>query len=245
MPTAAFTNSRTAAEASSIIEQRVDEFGASLKLSVTNGEKSSVISLTGDGINQSGTVAFTGEVVFKSDLSTAGSTTINGANVTTDNLYVQKVYYRDSGDRGYFPVLSSEIDTVGTIPNTFTYVGPKDLGGRDSKLDGYMQSLELYGAPIYFGRPGFAARQDKRALMVDVTRRTIRPTTDGGHWDIGTENYPFAAAYFVDAYFEKSYLYDYGGSGANAGWSELYADGHELYWEDAGGVLYKVRLSEV
>jgi hypothetical protein len=108
-----------------------------------------------------------------------------------------------------------------------------------------MQSLELYGAPIYFGRPGFAARTDSRALMVDVTKRTIRPNADGGHWNIGTESYPFSEAHFADAYFDESHLYDYGGSGANAGWSKLYADGHELFWKDAGGILYKVRLTEV
>ena len=45
------------------------------------------IQLSADGITtQSKTIKFTGEVVFKSDLSTEGSTTINGANITTGTI---------------------------------------------------------------------------------------------------------------------------------------------------------------
>lgn len=58
-----------------------------IKLSVTNGDKSSTFTLTsGTTTLSSGTIKFNGEVVFKSDLSTAGSTTINGANITTGTI---------------------------------------------------------------------------------------------------------------------------------------------------------------
>ena len=82
----------TASEASSLIEQRVDALGASLKLSVSNGEKSSTISLTKDGVSLSSqTIQFTGQVVFKSDLSTAGSTSIDGANITTGKISADRI----------------------------------------------------------------------------------------------------------------------------------------------------------
>ena len=59
----------------------------SITLNVTNSTDSSTIQLSADGITtQSKTIKFTGEVVFKSDLSTEGSTTINGANITTGTI---------------------------------------------------------------------------------------------------------------------------------------------------------------
>ena len=59
----------------------------SITLNVTNSIDSSTIQLSANGITtQSKTIKFTGEVVFKSDLSTEGSTTINGANITTGTI---------------------------------------------------------------------------------------------------------------------------------------------------------------
>lgn len=58
-----------------------------IRLSVTNDDKSSTFTLTsGEATLSSGTIKFTGDVVFKSDLSTAGSTTINGGNITTGTI---------------------------------------------------------------------------------------------------------------------------------------------------------------
>lgn len=208
----------------------------------TTSAKSTITLYAGEGEDKveisSADITFKGFVTFES-LSTPNTTTIDGSNISTENLYVQKVYYKS--DDGYFQVLSSEIASSGTKPNTFTYVGPKDLGGRDTDLDGYMQSLELYGSPIYFGRPGYEARQDNRALRVDVWDRAIKPASDRGVWSIGTKNYPFKDAFFVDGL----YLYDDGGGVGNRGWAQLYTNGHELYWENAMGTLYRVRLSVV
>lgn len=59
----------------------------SLALQVSNDEDSATITLTGTGVTAQGqTIRFTGGVVFKSDLQTAGRTTINGANITTGTL---------------------------------------------------------------------------------------------------------------------------------------------------------------
>lgn len=243
----------TEAEAYSVITQEVDNGIATLTLETKQSEdgKTNTISLNRNGIELSAAqITLVGEVVFKSDLGENGTTSIDGGRITsgqisadridTASLRVQKVYYYDSEDKGYYSILSSEISTVGTKPNTYTYVGPKDLGGRNTAIEGYMQSLELYGAPIYFGRPGYEAREDERALVVDVKKQTIYPVESGGYWNLGGEEHPFEHVHtlFVG-------LYDDGDGIANSGMSWLYASGHELFWETAGGDIYKVRLTEV
>ena len=195
----------TAPETSALIEQRVDAFGASLKLSVANGEKSSVISLTGDGISLSGTVEFTGEVVFKSDLSTAGSTTINGANIITgtlsadvidtSELRVQEVYYYDESE-GYFSILSSKVSGY----NTRTMVGPKDI------RNGFAQYLELYGTQIYMIQSGYdlsAGDSDNYSIKFDMVNRQI--TAGSSSWSIGYFESADDYNTFGDACFD--YLY--------------------------------------
>lgn len=202
----------TTAEASSLIEQRVDAFGASLKLSVTNGEKSSVISLTGDGINLSGTVAFTGEVVFKSDLSTAGSTTINGANITTGKisaeyidvgeLSTKKVIFSD--DKYNFDVISSEILSEN---NAVVTVGLTDY----IKSANFGQYLNLYGTQIYMIHTGYdlaAGDSDSYSLKFDMATRRI--TAGSPNWCIGyyenaDDNDAFGDAYFDYLYADRIY----------------------------------------
>lgn len=66
----------------SLIQQTAN----SLTLAVTNGDTSSVIRLkAGETLLSSQTIKFTGIVTF-SDLSTAGSTTIDGGNITTGTI---------------------------------------------------------------------------------------------------------------------------------------------------------------
>lgn len=221
----------TKMEATSLIEQRVDEFGASLKLSVSNGQKSSTISLTGDGINLSGTVQFSGEVVFKSDLSTAGSTTINGANImtgtlsadmiNTTDLRVQKVWYYDANaEEKYFSVMSSEISGKSTV----TRVGPKDI------RNDYLQALELYGSAIYFVRAGKTASHSS-SLLFDMEEEAIVPAKDDT-WYIGTSNSSFNRIYLDTGV----YLRDQDTSA----WSRLYTDEDSLYWENGSGDKFRI-----
>lgn len=221
----------TNAEATSLIEQRVDAFGASLKLSVSNDQKSSTISLTGDGINLSGTVQFFGEVVFKSDLSTAGSTTINGANImtgtlsadmiNTTDLRVQKVWYYDANaEEKYFSVMSSEISGESTV----TRVGPKDI------RNGYLQALELYGSAIYFVRAGKTASHSS-SLLFDMEAKEIIPASNDD-WHIGTSNNSFNRIYLDTGV----YLRDQDTSE----WSRLYADGDSLYWKNGSGDKHRI-----
>ena len=222
----------TKMEATSLIEQRVDEFGASLKLSVSNGQKSSTISLTGDGINLSGKVEFNGEVVFKSDLSTAGGTTfINGANimtgtlsadvVDTSQLKVQNVWYNDP-NAGYFSVMSSEIS--GTAKSTVTRLGPKDI------RNGYLQALELYGSAIYLVRAGKTASHSS-SLLFDMENEEIIPAGDDV-WYIGTDNNSFNRIYLDTGV----YLRDQD----TGKWTRLYADGNTLYWKAGTGEEYVI-----
>ncbi len=62
-----------------------------MTLSVTNGTSSSTIKLMQDGVAiSSKTIKFTGMVTF-TDLSTAGSTTINGSNITTGTILASRI----------------------------------------------------------------------------------------------------------------------------------------------------------
>jgi hypothetical protein len=212
-----------------MIEQSVNGFGASLELSVSNGQKSSTISLTGNGINLSGKVEFNGEVVFKSDLSTAGSTTINGANimtgtlsadvVDTSQLKVQNVWYNDP-TAGYFSVMSSEISGSSTV----TRVGPKDI------RNGYLQALELYGSAIYFVRAGKTASH-LSSLLFDMEDEKIIPAGDD-EWYIATPANSFNRIYLDTGV----YLRDQDTSK----WSRLYTDGDSLYWVNGSEKEYRI-----
>ena len=189
----------TTAEASSLIEQRVDALGASLKLSVTNGEKTSQISLTGDGIDLSGEVKFTGEVVFKNDLSTAGNTTINGANITTGSITADKL---DVGELSVGKVIYAGEETEVDI---FT--------SRAAKSDRYevmigvqnplkrQQLLNLYGTDIGFMLPGalpLGDFKDTHEMYIDVEDHMI--WFAGGDWELGNAGEGLIGAVYSGAY---------------------------------------------
>jgi hypothetical protein len=223
----------TASEMSAAIEQKVNALGASLKLSVINGEKTSTIELTKDGVSLSSqTIQFNGEVVFKSDLSKAGDTTfINGANImtgtlsadmiNTTDLRVQKVWYYDaSAEEKYFSVMSSEISGASTV----TRVGPKDI------RNGYLQALELYGSAIYFVPAGKTASHTS-SLLFDMEEEEIVPAKDDS-WYIGTSNNSFSRIYLDTGV----YLRDQDTSK----WSRLYTDGDSLYWKNGSGKEYRI-----
>lgn len=171
-------------EASSMIEQRVDALGASLKLSVTNGTNSSTISLTKDGVSLSSqTIQFTGEVVFKSDLSTAGSTTINGANITTgkisaDRIDTSTLYAKQvllNTDKGDYPMISSELSDT----NNMAYV---KIGVTTD--NGWAQFVDVYGTYIRFGRPGYDISTDSKGFLINMADQRMLPN-DSNEWSVG------------------------------------------------------------
>jgi len=70
---------------------RIDQFAKGITLVVENGETSSEISLTSGGVVITGnTVTFHGVVTF-TDLSTSGSTQINGSNITTGTVAADRI----------------------------------------------------------------------------------------------------------------------------------------------------------
>lgn len=203
----------TASEAASLIEQRVDALGASLKLSVSNGEKSSTISLTKDGVSLSSqTIQFTGQVVFKRDLSTAGSTSINGANITTGKisadridvgeLSTKKVLFDD--DNYNYNIISSEIISEN---NAVVTVGLTDY----LKSSNFGQYLNLYGTQIYMIHTGYdlaAGDSDSYSLKFDMVNRRI--ISGSSSWSIGYfensgDNDSFGDAYFDYLYADRIY----------------------------------------
>lgn len=93
----------------SSIEQKVD----SIDLSVSNGNTSSRISLTVDGVQvSSATVRFTGDIVFASDL-TDGVTEISGDNIQTGEISAR--YIRLGGQMEVYESTSSRADVGGYI----------------------------------------------------------------------------------------------------------------------------------
>lgn len=74
------------------IASAIRQLAESITLAVSNGTDRSTITLTGDGITtQSRTIRFTGDIVFASDLSSAGETNINGANITTGTIAAARI----------------------------------------------------------------------------------------------------------------------------------------------------------
>ena len=93
----------------SSIDQKVD----SIDLSVSNGNTSSRISLTVDGVQvSSATVRFTGDIVFASDL-TDGVTEISGDNIQTGEISAR--YIRLGGQMEVYESTSSRADVGGYI----------------------------------------------------------------------------------------------------------------------------------
>jgi roadblock/LC7 domain-containing protein len=207
---------KTTDEISAAITQEINQFKAGITLSVQNNEKSSVIQLALDKTTVlSETIELVGNVVFKSDLSTAGATTINGANIETENLYLQKVYYQDPDTKNYHSIISAERKAN----NTWTYIGPKDLAGN------FGQYLQLYGTQIYFSSPNLT----DEAFIVDAENRKIYGSINAS-WDLGKD-----ANRFKDVYTREVIATFYCFNSIEDGF--LYVDGSgDLIYNDKRGV---------
>lgn len=74
------------------IASAIRQLAESITITVSNGTDRSTITLTGSGITtQSKTIRFTGDIVFASALSSAGETSINGANITTGTIAAARI----------------------------------------------------------------------------------------------------------------------------------------------------------
>lgn len=116
----------------------------SLALSVENGADRSTITLTGQGIEaKSQTLRFTGEVVFRSDL-TDGKTTVSGDNITTGTLHAELLKTGTvSGSLGYSRwELDTGRITSGSADSTHVQVTPDGIRWyKNGSLTGVVRSV--------------------------------------------------------------------------------------------------------
>lgn len=137
--------------------------------------KSGNVQISSADINFNGLVTFT-------DLSTRGATTIDGGNVTTDNLYVNKVFFAENEN---YTIVTSKMSAQNGVVQV----------GVQSPISGMAAFLELYGSFIYFIDPDSSSTNYQ--LQVQTANRKIIPGGNG-YWDIGgVQNY------FKTLYVEK------------------------------------------
>ena len=177
----------------STLTQTVNGFS----LSVSNGTSSSTIKLmSGSTVISSKTIQFTGGVVFKSDLSTKGSTTINGSNITTGTINACNV--NGVNVTGCTIKGSRYYNTGGT---TWMEVG-KDLNGVDNDVyamyiaNSVYHNTGIFG--IYNGDSGFVTLNGKgfNFLLSDAIEKTVRINvgTAGKYWEFSTTGIKFCNA---------------------------------------------------
>ncbi len=116
----------TTTETGKQITSAIEGFSDGLALSVTDGDTSSTIELTLDGIIlSSGSISFNGFVTF-TDLEGAGTTTINGSNITTGTIDANDVNIINlsaaSITSGQISTSFLDLSSYSTTDETETYV---------------------------------------------------------------------------------------------------------------------------
>lgn len=142
--------------------------------------KSGNVQISSADINFNGLVTFT-------DLSTSGATTIDGGNVTTDNLYVNKVFFAENEN---YTIVTSKMSEENGIVQV----------GVQSPISGMAAFLELYGSFIYFKNPGNSSASYQ--LQVQTSNQSIIPG-EKGVWDIGSTLNYFNRLYVDTIYYNK------------------------------------------
>lgn len=150
------------------IEQYVD----SITLSVINGSESSTIQLkAGSTTISSANITFNGMVTFN-DLSTAGSTVINGANITTGTISADRINltgaitWNDLEDS-----IQNDInDAVSTANDAYQIASEFELPDyiHNTYIDSTrIESPEIYGGEIYaLNGSGAYAKMDDDAFSL-------------------------------------------------------------------------------
>lgn len=210
----------TTAYVSSSIAQGVANGIASLSLNVTNGSESSTIRLmNGNAELSARTISLSGFVSF-TDLSTAGSTSINGANIMTGTLTADMINVNDL-----------RVKNVWFLEDQFPYtILTSSLSNNNSTIDvgitsdnGWAQGLYLNGTVICLRKPG---KTGTPPLSFDMVEKVVRFT---GGWKIGTKDY------YTDAILSNIYLNSENGEN---GLANLYSDGTDLFFEDIEGNVH-------
>ena len=193
------TGITTTSDVISKISQEVSNGIGKLTLSVSNGTESSTISLmNGNTTLASKTITLSGLVSF-TDLSTAGSTQINGANIITgtlsadavdvNNLKVKNVWFKE--DNFPYTILTSELSGTNS---TISLGIPVD--------NGWAQGVYIYGTTIAFKDPGDTGIPP---LYFDMVGKNIVFTSG---WTIGTVDYN-TDAYLDEVYADRYYFDDH------------------------------------
>lgn len=142
--------------------------------------KSGNVQISSADINFNGLVTFT-------DLSTSGATTIDGGNVITDNLYVNKVFFAENEN---YTIVTSKMSTQNGVVQV----------GVQSPISGMAAFLELYGSFIYFKDPDNSSASYQ--LQVQTSNQCIVPGKKGV-WDIGSTLNYFNRLYVDTIYYNK------------------------------------------
>ena len=142
--------------------------------------KSGNVQISSADINFNGLVTFT-------DLSTSGATTIDGGNVTTDNLYVNKVFFAENEN---YTIVTSKMSEENGVVQV----------GVQSPISGMAAFLELYGSFIYFKNPGNSSVSYQ--LQVQTSNQSIIPGKKGV-WDIGSTLNYFNRLYVDTIYYNN------------------------------------------
>ena len=118
----------------------IDQSLKGLTLSASAGSKSTTLTLkAGSTTLTSASITFTGFVAF-ADLSTAGKTTINGANIKTGTVLSNSGYTRLDLDNGVFQVGKDSVNYVHLEPSGITWRGGTDSDGATAH--GHIQATE-------------------------------------------------------------------------------------------------------
>lgn len=165
----------------SSVHKNGDYFKIKCFIQKTSRGKATISLESGNVKISSADINFNGLVTF-TDLSTSGATTIDGGNVTTDNLYVNKVFFAENEN---YTIVTSKMSAQNGVVQV----------GVQSPISGMAAFLELYGSFIYFIDPDSSSTNYQ--LQVQTANRKIIPGGNG-YWDIGgVQNY------FKTLYVEK------------------------------------------
>lgn len=161
-----------------------DNFLIKALKTTTSGGSTMLTLKSGSTTLSSTNITITGAVTFE-DLSTAGSTIINGANVTTDNLYLETVFFKGNHD---WTILDSAISGANA------YVR---LGNQGGDTD-YGQYVEIYSTQTAFIN---TSRTTNTAYMLKVDCENRELVPGGTAWWLGNEDYYWKRVYCQRIYF--------------------------------------------
>lgn len=162
---------------------------------------SSVIQLTGNGIQaSSASIDLSGTVTF-SDLSGEGSTQINGANIITNTIKLTSIYLNNNGAAEDYEVFRTVLlNTSGKL------VISLQLGGLSGRSDTDETWINIYGDVVHFQRA--LTSGNNYPLTIDPNLYEVYDSGSTRYWWLGNSEHSFSRIYSDKFYFSdtKSYL---------------------------------------